>query len=317
MELNLLGIPFSFGQPFWEVTEAARCFRHHGLNSRLNKNFITTDLGDLNFNIETPSDGNSLIKNISAVSEANFQISRAIENLDLTNHFLLNIGGDHGMGLGTVHGVLSHNPETVVIWADAHCDINTPESSPSGNFHGMPLSFLLGIAFNTKHFDWIKNRLRPNKLIFFGVRDIDPGEQKIIDALGIQYFTSKDINHWGAKDLIEMALHKADPFNEFPLHLSFDVDLIDPAHLRSTGIHVQNGPRLEEVFLMGGLIAETGRLRSMDIVEFNPSIGTNEEIRAGIDLTLDFIELTLGHLTPKMVSDKKIFRPEDFYESEY
>ena len=272
------------------------------------------DLGDVELSDPYQPNGNSMIKNLKAVAQANFEISQTIENLDLTNHFLLNIGGDHGLGLGTVHGILSHNPETVVIWADAHCDVNTPETSPSGNFHGMPLSFLLGIAEH-QDFNWIKNRLAPKKLIYFGPRDIDPGEQKIIDSLGIQYFSSKDINHWGAKDVIEMALYNADPFNECPIHLSFDLDIFDPAQIHSTGIQVPEGPRLEEVFLMCGLVAETGRLRSMDVVELNPSIGTQKELKASIELTLDLIELTLGHLTPQIVTNQIKFKPETFYES--
>lgn len=128
-ELKLLGVPFFYGQPHQGVKNAAKYLRDHGLLERISKNLHMIDLGDIAMPDTYQADGNSKIKNLKAVSQANFNISQTIENLDLTKHFLLNIGGDHGMGLGTVHGILSHHPETVVIWADAHCNINKPETS--------------------------------------------------------------------------------------------------------------------------------------------------------------------------------------------
>lgn len=95
------------------------------------------------------------------------------------------------------------------------------------------------------------------------------------------------------------------------------MDLFDPAQIHSTGIQVPEGPRLEEVFLMCGLIAETGRLRSMDVVEFNPSIGTQKELKASLELILDLVELGLGHLRPKAVANQIIFAPEDLNEMDY
>lgn len=297
MKLNILGVPFSYGQPHTGVKDAAETLRHHGLFRRLRKIALPIDLGDLDLSfVSPPPAAGSLIKNEPASSWANQKISETIEQLSLKNNFLLNIGGDHGLALGTIHGILSHRPNTVVVWADAHGDINTPETSHSGNFHGMPLAFLLGLNQTAPLFSWIKNKLSANKLIFFGPRDLDSAEKRIIDELGIQYYSSEDINRWGAKDLLEKALYKADPFSESPIHLSFDVDIFDPNDVSATGTRVPKGPRLEEVFLMGGLLGQTGRLRSMDVVELNPHLGNKSEIQDTTDLTLDFIESTISEV---------------------
>lgn len=289
---KLLGIPFDFGQDLSGVRYAGTYLREMGLLEVLREVSITDDLGELDFPMKREVAKTDNIKNLTESSAGNKKISDFISNLDLENDFLLNIGGDHGMALGTIHGILSQRPDTIVIWADAHGDINTPETTPSGNFHGMPLAFLTGLA-NHPEFDWVKNKLNPEKLILVGPRDLDEGERDLILKHKIQYFSSDELNRLGAKEVLDMALHRADPMGSCPIHLSFDVDLFDGSDVHSTGTIVPHGPKLEEVFLLGGLIAETGRLKSMDLVEFNPSIGTVEEVHASGALIMDFIRTTL------------------------
>lgn len=286
--LKILGIPFNFGQPHTGVAKASQDLKNHGLIETLSPFVDELDYRELNFKSYQSSD--KAIRNSISSSVGCKKISDTVENLKLVNYFLLTIGGDHGMALGTIHGLLKHRPDTVVVWADAHGDINTPESSPSGNFHGMPLAFLLGLATH-RDFPWIRKYLLPEKLILVGPRDLDQGEKEIIRKYHIQYFSSEELNTHGAKELLEMALHRADPTGQCPIHLSFDVDLFDQVDIQSTGTRVANGPKLEEVFLMGGYLAQTGRLHSMDIVEFNPDIGTATDVHQSRTLITDFIKM--------------------------
>jgi arginase len=312
--LKILGIPFEFGQTQSGVREAFSYLVNHGLVTELSRIAPVTFVEEMKLPFKTFSDSGP-IHHQQACSDLNAKISWEISTLNLGHSFLLTIGGDHGMGLGTVHGMLEHNPETVVIWADAHGDINTPATSPTGNFHGMPLAFLLGLVEH-HGFDWVSQKLNPQNLIFFGPRDLDPGEMEIIQRLQIQYFSSEEINRIGTKDVLEMALHRADPYQTKPIHLSFDVDLFDRHDLYSTGTKVSHGPNLEEIFLLGGLLGESGRLKSMDIVEFNPLIGNLSEVSHSAELIKEFIQTTLrqvfSHKTDKMIQNHRWRFGEDF-----
>jgi arginase len=303
-DIKLLGIPFDFGQDHSGVRQAYQYLKDAGIVQRLTKLTHVKDLGNLYLQPKKESEIRDNIKSSRQASVSNYQISECISLEKLDDSFLLNVGGDHGMALGTIHGILSHRPETIVIWADAHGDINTPEISPSGNFHGMPLAFLLKVA---KHpdFDWIKRALLPQKLILIGPRDLDEGEKDLIQRLSIQYFSSEELNRIGVKEVLEIALHRADPMGLSPIHLSFDVDLFDGLDIPSTGTTVSGGPKLEEVFLLGGILGETGRLRSMDLVEFNPLIGTDKEAKASGDLVMDFLEMTLMQVFASTVASAR------------
>lgn len=291
--IKVLGIPFNYGQGHEGVRLGYKHLCISGLNSRISPYFRTA-YNEINFHprFHEPIDK---IKFLNQASAANELISDIISDMELTDTFLLNIGGDHGMGLGTVHGMLNQNPETIVVWADAHGDINTPQTSPSGNFHGMPLAFLLEKARHKK-LSWIREKLLPEKLILIGPRDLDEGEKAIIRDLGICYFSSEQMNRFGTKDLLEMALLRLDPMGRCPIHLSFDVDLFDGSDVVATGTRVSEGPRKEEVFQIGEVLAQTGRLRSMDIVELNPMLGEFHEVESSTKLVLHFLERTFRNM---------------------
>lgn len=292
-DIKILGVPFSYGQEKEGVKLAPDYFRKSGLCSMLNEITMTTDLGNLDLEIANMDLDLNGIKKEYQSSIASYQLSNALEKLTLEDSFLLNIGGDHGLGLGVLHGLLYHRPNMVVVWADAHGDINTPTSSPSGNFHGMPLSFILNGAQNIETFSWLKRTLPANKLILFGPRSLDEGELTIIKSLNIQYYSSNQINDKGAATIIKDAIRLADPLGVCPIHLSLDVDFFDAEDIISTGTREAAGPAYNEVFSMGKALAETGRLKSMDVVELNPLIGTTQEVDATFEVAIDFIKLTL------------------------
>ena len=283
--IKFLGIPFSAGQPHEGVQKSPDIFRRRDFLKRLPAHVV--DLGDLDFHL-CGAKSNGIIKNERINGLGNALISRAIETENLRDSFLLNVGGDHGLALGTIHGLLHHYPDLVVVWADAHGDINTPYSSNTGNFHGMPLSFLLKGSQGRDHFSWMRKLLRPERLIFMGPRDLDPSEKNTIEELGIQWYSSQNINDFGAESLLKHALHIADPAGKSPIHLSFDIDVFDAHDVKSTGTRVHSGPRKNEILKLGRLLGETGRLRSMDLVEVNPEIGHEMQISETLELALRF-----------------------------
>lgn len=293
-KIKFLGVPFAFGQPHEGVRKAPAHLRLRGVLECLEGIAPVRDLGDVDFSLlGNTSDPSSWIRNARASTLGCELISKCIEKEPLDRSFLLNVGGDHGLALGTIHGILTQRPETVVVWADAHGDINPPEASQSGNFHGMPLSFLLGLNRNEKRFAWMKRFLSPRKLILFGPRDLDAAEAEIIRELSIRYISSAEIKRQGTEALLTKALAALDPEGSSPIHLSFDVDFCDPALVSATGTPVLSGPQRKDVLDLGLCLGRTGRLRSMDVVELNPEIGTAREVNETFALVAEFLEGTL------------------------
>ncbi len=283
--IKYLGIPFSGGQPHRGVEKSPNALRQKDFFERCPVN--VSDLGDLDFSLCGES-SSGLIKNERISGLGNALISRSIETENLNNSFLLNVGGDHGLALGTIHGLLHHYPDLVVVWADAHGDINTPAGSQTGNFHGMPLSFLIEGAQDRAQFSWLRKRLRPERLIYMGPRDLDPAEKQIISDLGIQWYSSDDINKYGTEVLLRNALRIADPSGKAPIHLSFDVDVFDAMDVAATGTRVESGPRKNEIMKLGKILGDTGRLRSMDLVEINPDLCHEMQTSETLELSMRF-----------------------------
>ena len=195
------------------------------------------------------------------------------------NDFTLVLGGDHSIAIGSIAGLLSERyPDLAVIWFDAHADINTLQTTVSGKLHGCPVSFLLRVEGNEEYpFDWLKQSkgwLTADRIGYIGLRDVEDAEQEILDELNIYHAPMKMIRHVGSVEECAKQLLKAiDPESKRPLHLSFDVDGIDPLFTPSTGTPVTGGLTLEEAVKIVKMIKDTGRLVSMDIVEVNTKLG--------------------------------------------
>jgi arginase len=186
------------------------------------------------------------------------------------------LGGDHSVAIGSVMGSLQSNPNMKLLWIDAHGDINTPETTLTGRVHGMPLAYLLGL--------WAQDRLRPRlkekNVVLFGVRDLDAGEKKIIRDLGIKLITQSSINRYGMTACWHEAAQYLDLKNS-PVHVSFDVDAIDPQLFPQTGVPVQGGLSLYQLQVLFQKLSSLKTLKALDIVEFNPILNT------GIKPTVD------------------------------
>jgi arginase len=230
-------------------------------------------------------------KAVSAVAQA---LSKQVYEHASNGRFVLTLGGDHSIAIGTIAGTAKAVKERLgrdiaVIWVDAHADINTPETSGSGNIHGMPVAFITGLAKDEREdvFGWIKNEhmLSLKKLVYIGLRDVDKGEKKILKDHGIKAFTMNDIDRYGIGKVMDMALGWIG--GDTPIHLSFDVDALDPMWAPSTGTPVRGGLTLREGDFIAECVHGTGCLVALDLVEVNPSLekdGVQDTVRAGCSI---------------------------------
>tara|TARA_Y100000389_G_C17439176_1_gene507517 strand:+ start:590 stop:1390 length:801 start_codon:yes stop_codon:yes gene_type:complete len=217
-------------------------------------------------------------KNLYKIRSMN-NIYKNLENLydnnKSINEPILNIGGDHSMAISTVADSLNKHKNLKLIWIDAHCDINTYQSSITKNFHGMPLSILTGLDIQTRHsFDFLnKTRLLDFKdILYIGIRDIDPYEIHILDKYNIKSISSHEVNN--------KPYNVLKTINNFvknnPVHISFDVDSIDPTYIPSTGTSVKGGINIDSMNTIFKNINKKN-IVSMDFTELNLTIGNDKE----------------------------------------
>ncbi|KAJ1504965.1 Arginase, catabolizes arginine to ornithine and urea [Coelomomyces lativittatus] len=215
------------------------------------------------------------LRNPKYVSNVCHHVSALVAEHALAQHFVLTLGGDHTIALGTVHGMLQkYGDQLRVIWVDAHADINTPTTSTSGNLHGCPVSFLMGFQdCLIPHFEWCTQvRLLPHQLVYIGLRDVDLPERKLLRQANIKCFSMFDVTKFGIGAVLEMAVSYLNPDRNLPMHLSFDVDALDPSVVSATGTPVPGGLTFREGIYICQALHATGLLVSMDVVEVNPAL---------------------------------------------
>ncbi|EME42513.1 hypothetical protein DOTSEDRAFT_73379 [Dothistroma septosporum NZE10] len=298
-ELGLVAVGFSGGQCRPGTDAAPMALIESGLVSQL-----SDDLGyDVKYDGKVHAYGDLMphddpdhrgMKKPRAVSAVTKQLSTQVYDHARDGRFVLTLGGDHSIAVGTISGTAKATKERLgrdiaVIWVDAHADINTPETSDSGNIHGMPVSFLSGLAKDDedKPFGWLKDehRISTTKLVYIGLRDVDRGEKKILKDNNIKAFSMHDIDRHGIGKVMDMALGWIG--SDTPIHLSFDVDALDPMWAPSTGTPVRGGLTLREGDFIAECVHETGSLIALDLVEVNPSLeehGAAETVRAGCSI---------------------------------
>jgi len=192
----------------------------------------------------------------------------------LNTNKIITIGGDHSIGASTVSAIndkcIKNNKKLSVIWVDAHADINTFKTSNTGNIHGMPVAFLLGLcSFPYLKFDYF---LEPSQIHYIGLRNVEMKEYNFIKELGINYYTANDVNNYGIKPILKDIKNKV---NDDDIHISLDVDAIDPLIMPSTGTIEKNGLSLNDTLK---IITSFEKANSLDIAEFNPLIGNMNEL---------------------------------------
>ncbi|GFS11477.1 arginase [Elysia marginata] len=295
--LGVLGFSFNKGQPRGGTEQGPRVLRNAGILDALER--VGNAVVD-HSNVELPNPPDegrdNIAKNCRAVGTANKKLSEEVSRYLKKGERLLVLGGDHSLGIGSIHGHAQAQPDVVIVWVDAHADLNTPMSSSSGNMHGMPLSFLIRelVEFmpQTPGLDWCKPCLSAKDVVYIGLRDVDPAERLFIEKLGITSFSMQEVDKFGIREVVEKALKAVDPSGKRPIHVSFDVDVMDPAHASATGTPVPGGLSLRESFYLAEEIAATGRLAVLDIAEVNPLLsnadGQKTTVANAVDVTAKF-----------------------------
>ena len=192
----------------------------------------------------------------------------------------INIGGDHSMAIATIAHSLNNYEDLKVIYFDAHADINTLEESESKHYHGMPLSFVTGIDYN-KNFSFIKNKLKFENLMYIGTRCLDKFEVDELYKQNIKYLTPDDINNNYKESISKIVSF----IGSSPIHISFDVDAIDPEYIPSTGTPVKNGVNLQTAINTLHVL-RSNNMVSMDITELNMNLGTDGDSKKSMKNTL-------------------------------
>jgi len=240
--------------------------------NELLKNYLIKNLASKYFDIKNYNGSENRFSKLTRKIHPYFNLFKTTKKTMNELSQTLILGGDHSLSLATLPAIQSHYPNLKVLWVDAHGDINTPHTSPSGHLHGMPVAGLLGLFPLSKEsgWEWFQPCLRPKDIVYVGVRDLDWGEKRIIESHGIRVFTAQDVKTLGMASVIQTALDEINPDGTHPLHVSFDVDSLDPRFAPATGLHVPNGLTLQEAIDLASYVKSTQNLVSLEVVEFNP-----------------------------------------------
>ena len=208
--------------------------------------------------------------------------------------FPLVLGGDHSLALGTAAGLAALGRNEGLLWVDAHGDFNTNETTPSGNIHGMPLAALLGHGHKRLvELGGLAPKADPKRTVLLGIRDIDAKERDLIADSGVTYFTMRDIDEQGMAKVMDQALAVVGKGGK-RIHVSFDVDVMDPAYALGTGTPSPGGLTYREAHLLMEMVADTGRLTSLDLVEVNPILDLrNATAQLAVELALSALGMKI------------------------
>jgi len=293
--VGIVGVPMDLGAGRRGVDMGPFAIRYAGLVRDLEA--LGLRVADYN-NIavagpESGDVGNPRAKYEQLIETACMELRARVGEIVRAGHFPLVLGGDHSIAMGTVAGLLDAWGDVGVLWIDAHGDINTPETTPSGNVHGMPVAALLGKAGIGARLGWDTRHIRPERLVLFGTRTLDPGERGIIRELGIRMFTMSEIDQRGVMPVVRDALEVLD--GPGGIHVSFDIDAVDPLEAPGVGTPWPGGLTYREAHLAMELLAATGRVSSMEVVEVNPIADhENRTARLAAELILSALGRTIA-----------------------
>jgi arginase len=291
--VDIVGVPLDLGAGRRGVDMGPSAFRLTGLTAGLARlGYEVRDHGNVVVpQPETSSVGDErkrFITEIAGVCERVYQIARAAAERDA---LVLTLGGDHSVAAGSIGGVAAarhaRGHRIAVMWIDAHADMNTPETSPSGNVHGMPLAAVLGHGpRELADIGGLSPKVLPQNVALIGIRDLDEHERDLVRASGVCAYTMADIDRRGISDVVDEAMHRILE-GTVGVHVSLDVDGLDPEVAPGVGTPVRGGLDYRESHLAMEMVAECGQLLGMDVVEVNPILDhRNSTAEMGAELIL-------------------------------
>jgi arginase len=292
-KIRIIGVPMDLGASRRGVDMGPSALRVAGLQARIKQlGHQVEDIG--NISVKQPEEmpyGEKRAKYIEEIADACKDLGTAVQKSLEDGYMPLVLGGDHSIAVGSVSGVGAHfrkeRKSIGCIWLDAHSDMNTPETSPSGNVHGMPLSALMGYGTEELYdlFGY-KPKVEPQNVALVGVRDLDSHEKKFIKKLGVKAFTMREIDERGMREVMFDALKYAMDDTD-GIVVSLDMDFVDPGDAPGVGTPVRGGVTYREAHLAMEMIADSETMVSMEVVEINPVIDEhNRTALLGVELVL-------------------------------
>ncbi|UJL46610.1 arginase [Virgibacillus sp. NKC19-16] len=271
--MSVIGVPMDLGQSRRGVDMGPSALRYAGAIEKLQelKNDIH-DLGDIA--IARPDTAKAVeesnLKNLQQVIQANAELASIVDQEITKNRFPVIFGGDHSIAIGSLAGIAKHYENLGVIWYDAHGDLNSSETSPSGNIHGMPLAASLGIGHvKLTNILGYTPKIKPENIVIVGARSLDPGEKELIREKGINVYSMHEIDRIGMSNVMQEAIDYLRERTD-GIHLSLDLDGLDPSEAPGVGTPVIGGITYRESHLAMEMLAEADILTSAEFVEVNP-----------------------------------------------
>ncbi|XP_033467365.1 arginase-1 [Epinephelus lanceolatus] len=299
---GIIGAPFSKGQPRDGVERGPDLIRAAGLLRKLHEQGCAVkDYGNLVFEDVVDDEPVGQLKRVRAVGSANQRLSEKVQAVKKDGHTSVMLGGDHSLAIGSIHGHSAAVGELSVLWVDAHADINTPLTTYTGNMHGQPMSYLLHELHSKipalPNLSWIKPCVSAKDLVYIGLRDVDPAEHYILKLLGVKAFSMSEVDQLGIAKVMEETCDYLFAKVKKPIHLSYDIDAIDPSVAPATGTSVVGGLSYREGVYIAENVCKTGLLSAVDLVEVNPLRGqTEDQIQSTVNTAVDVLLACFGRL---------------------
>ena len=298
--VTILGVPLGYGASMAGVDIGPAALRVARLNQRIARlGYAVRDLGDMRLERpQTVPEDSAKLKFGREISIACEQLAGEVEAVLSAGEFPIIVGGDHSIAIGSFSGAAAYfrkrEQSLGLIWFDAHADMNTPETTPTGNIHGMPLAALLGYgAPELTRVGGFSPAIDPALCAHVGARDVDPGERELIKKLGLRFFTMREIDERGMSACMDEAIAIASR-GTAGYAVTFDVDALDPGDAPGSGTLVRGGLTYREAHLGMEKIAENGGMRSLEIVEINTALDVNNKTaELGVELILSALGKTI------------------------
>ena len=292
-QVTIIGVLMDLGADRRGVDMGPSAVRVAGVNQRLTAlGYQVSDGGNINVrNPEMLREINGKAKYLPEITEACQALAEKVTYVLQHGGIPIVLGGDHSIAIGSVSGLAAyyrkHEQRVGVLWFDAHGDMNTPETSPSGNIHGMPFAAILGKgAPELTHISGFAPKVHPEDCVLLGARDVDPVEAEIMRNSGVRIYTMREIDERGMSACVDEAIAIASR-NTVGFHVTMDMDFVDPDYAPGVGTPVPGGPTYRESHLAMEKVADSGKMLSFELTEVNPVLDTsNRTAELGVQLIL-------------------------------
>ncbi|HJF30238.1 MAG TPA: arginase [Sporosarcina psychrophila] len=273
LNISLIGVPLDFGQSRRGVDMGPSAIRYAGAVGRIESvGHRVRDEGNIQVSaVEPKKHSDSNLKNLDEVIQATKELAKKVSEVVEAGRFPLVLGGDHSIAIGTLAGLSDKYKNLGVIWYDAHADFNTAETSPSGNIHGMPLAVSVGLGHESLvNIHSEGQKVNPKNVVIIGARSVDPEERLLLKEQGVKVFTMHEIDRYGMTVVMEDALAYLRLREVDGVHLSLDLDGLDPLYTPGVGTPVPGGISYRESHLAMEMLEDSGLITSAEFVEVNP-----------------------------------------------